>query len=168
MAFHKSVLLDLDNSNIIYIFNLYVSFFNNIYYMMIYFLYYFIIDTIVDIIHPITKTCINNNSVVFFILLLHHLISCFLLIGWIFKSKSILLLHILTVVITCIYWFYNRNLCDLTVYVNKKCGWNVDQPFNDLLHFIGIKKVKGWNEFWHYIVIIIGSIISLYKLIKYK
>ena len=133
--------------------------------MIFYFLYYFIIDTIVDIIQPITKTCINNNHVVFYILLLHHFISCFLIAGWIFNYKPILLLHFIIVISTIFYWFFNNNLCDLTVYVNKLCGWNENQPFNDLLNVIGLKKIKAWNEFWHYLLIIIGGFVSLYKIV---
>jgi hypothetical protein len=135
--------------------------------MIIYFIFFFIIDTLIDILNPLTLECIKNNASVLLLLIFHHFISCFILLGWIFYSKSVLLLHILTVIFTSIYWFYNKNLCDLTVHVNNKCGWNKNQPFNDILHHIGIKKVRGWNEFWHYIIIIIGSIISLYKLIKY-
>ena len=136
--------------------------------MLNYFFYYFLLDTLVDILHPSSKLCINNNPQVLFILVLHHFINCFLLVGWIFNSKSMLLLHFIIVIGTIIYWGINDHLCDLTVYVNKLCGWDEKQSFNDLLNIIGIKKIKSWNKFWHYLVIAFAACISLYKIVYYK
>jgi hypothetical protein len=134
--------------------------------MLIYFIYYFLLDTFLDILHPITNKCINNHPRVFFILLFHHFISCFLLGGWIFNYKPIILLHFISVIFTIIYWFLNKNLCDLTIHVNKICGWDENQSFNDLLNMIGLKQIKSWNEFWHYIIILVGGFISICKLMK--
>jgi len=92
----------------------------------------------------------------------------FLLIGWIFNFKQILLLHIIIVIGTIIYWTITQHLCDLTVYVNKLCGWEEKQSFNDLLNIFGIKKIKWWNNIWHYFVIIIAACICLYKIVYYK
>ena len=45
------------------------------------------------------------------------------------------------------------------------CGWNETLPFNDIFNIIGLKKIKKWNEFWHYLIIMISGIISFSKII---
>jgi hypothetical protein len=135
--------------------------------MTLYFLYYLLIDTFADLLSPKTLQCIKNNPNVIFFQLLHHIINCFILGAWIFNYKPILIFHIICILFTIVYWFVNKNLCDLTIYVNKICGWNENELFNDLLNIIGLKKIKAWNEIWHYIFIIFGGLISLYKIIKY-
>lgn len=134
--------------------------------MNLYFIYYFILDTILDIFSYNTIQCIKSHPRVLPILIYHHLISCFILAGWLFNFTPILLVHILAVIGTIIYWRYNDNLCDLTVYVNKICGWNEIKPFHDLLDIIGLKRLKTWNELGHYLFILSGACISLYKIIN--
>lgn len=147
--------------------NLRIIFFHNIYYMTLYFIYYFLLNTVLDISNKNTNLCIQKNPSVLFILILHHFLSSFLLVGWLFDLKYILLLHILVVLGIIIYWQSNDNLCGLTTYVNKICGWNEEKPFHDLLDMVGLKKLKGWNEIGHYIFIIVGACISLFKIMLY-
>jgi hypothetical protein len=135
--------------------------------MTIYFIYYFLLDTIFDIFSHHTTTCITNHPHILLILILHHLISSFLLVGWLFNYKSILLLHIFVVIGTIIYWRRNENLCGLTTYVNNICGWDHEKPFHDLLDIIGLKRLKAWNEIGHYIFILVGACISLYKITRF-
>jgi hypothetical protein len=132
--------------------------------MLSIFIYYFILDTIVDLSHNLTINCIFKHPTILFILILHHFFSCFLLGGWLFDFKPLLIIHIITVITTFIYWRKNENLCDLTILVNEKCGWKRDKPFRDLLDVIGLKNMRNWNEYGHYIVIILGGLFSLYKI----
>jgi hypothetical protein len=134
--------------------------------MTIYFIYYFVLNTIFDIFSKDSIICIRNHPKILFILILHHFLSSFLLVGWLLQYKPLLLLHIFVVIGTIIYWRQNENLCGLTTYVNNICGWNQEKPFHDLLDIIGLKKLKSWNEMGHYIFIIIGASISLYKINK--
>lgn len=132
------------------------------------FIYYFILDTIQDIFSKLTMNCIRAHPHVLPFLILHHFLSGFLLGGWLFNYKPILFLHILVVIGIIIYWRNNNNRCELTIYVNKQCGWNHDKPFNDLLNLIGLKKMKDWNEYYHYLFILLGASISIYKIYVYK
>ena len=67
--------------------------------MIAYFLYYFLLDTTIDMFNPITQVCIKKNPSILFILLLHHFINCFLIVGWIFNYRPILLLHFIRIFI---------------------------------------------------------------------
>ena len=132
--------------------------------MLLIFIYYFILDTIVDLFHSLTNKCIYKYPTILFVLILHHFLSCFLLGGWLLNYKPLLMIHIITVIVTFIYWRNNENLCDLTIFVNEKCGWKRDKPFRDLLDVVGLKNMRNWNEYGHYIVIVLGGLISLYKI----
>jgi len=134
--------------------------------MTLYFIYYFLFNTILDVFSPASKNCIQKHPKILFILILHHFLSSFLMVGWLLQFKPLLLLHIFVVIGTIIYWKQNENLCGLTIYVNNICGWNHEKPFHDILDIIRLKKLKVWNEIGHYIFIIIGACISLYKIIK--
>ena len=134
--------------------------------MTVYFIYYFLLNTFLDLFSQPSQNCIQNHPRISIILILHHFLSSFLIVGWLLQYKPILLLHIFVVIGTIIYWRQNENLCGLTTYVNKICGWNQEKPFHDVLDIIGLKKIKAWTELGHYIFIIIGASISLYKLYK--
>lgn len=107
--------------------------------------------------------CIHNREVLY-ALILHHIGNCFLLYGWLFSVKWILLLHILTVIGVFVYWKLNDNQCDLTIYINRKCGFPEDKPFHDLLDIIGLKELPMWNEVGHYIFILLGAATSAWKI----
>ena len=135
--------------------------------MMMRWLYIFLIilslDIYVDFRRAQTLQCIKSNTNVAYMLLFHHIISTFLLYGWLIDIKPVLLFHIFVVFSTVIYWLFNRNLCDITVYINEKCGWKKDTPFKDILETIGFKSLPYWNNFGHYLFIVIGGFISYYK-----
>lgn len=65
---------------------------------------------------------------------IHNIITVFLLFGWLIgiltKNKSILILHILTVLIVLIMWRMNNNYCILTLYLNRK----LDLPHRETFH----------------------------------
>jgi len=111
-----------------------------------------------------TFECIKDHYNVVFWLILHHISNCFLNYGWLFNNMIILSIHLLTTISTLIYWLSNSNLCDLTVYVNKICGWDENASFKDLLYMSGIKSIPFWNKIWHYVFIILSGCISIYKI----
>lgn len=110
-----------------------------------------------------SSSCIHNREVLY-ALILHHIGNCFLLYGWLFSIRWILILHILTVIGIGIYWKLNNNRCDLTIYINKMCGYPEDRPFHDLLDIMELKELPMWNELGHYIFIFVGLLISSWKL----
>lgn len=134
--------------------------------MLFVFLFIVLLEILLDFTTKPTSLCIKEQPYIIYILTLHHVGNCFLLYAWLFNNKYILLLHIMTVLVTTIYWYFNENRCDITIDVNKLCGWNKDKPFRDLLDMSGLKKVALWNEVWHYLFIIIGGMISLWKIQK--
>lgn len=111
-----------------------------------------------------TTECIKKHPYILFSLILHHIANCFLLYGWILNNITVLSIHVLVCVSTIIYWITNSNLCDITVYVNRICGWDNKEPFHDLIYFFGFKKIPRWNSLWHYILVSLIAFISIYKI----
>lgn len=127
------------------------------------------ISTLLDLLSKDTNNCIvNSKKPILKLLIIHHIGSAFLLYGWLFNNYILLLLHILTVLFTTIHWLLNNNKCALTVYINRECEWPEDKPFHDILDMIGLKSIKSWNELWHYIFIITGMLISIFKIYRLK
>jgi hypothetical protein len=133
--------------------------------MILFFIYFFILNIILDLQTSKTSLCIVNHPYILIILILHHLINSFILLGCFFNNNLILLFHFIIIIITIIYWIFNKNYCDLTLFVNKICGWEKNVPFNDIFNILGFKKIKKWNEFWHFFIIIIAGIISFSKIL---
>ena len=131
--------------------------------MWIVFVFILLLELILAFHNYQTSACINNKNVLY-ALLLHHVGNCFLLYGWIFSIKWILWLHILTVIGIAIYWKLNNNRCDLTIYINRMCGYPEDRPFHDLLDIIGLKELPLWNKVGHYLFILMGGLISIWKI----
>lgn len=132
--------------------------------MWLLFLAVLLLEIILDFASRQTSECVQANPTAGWLLLLHHIMSCFLLYGWLFSNSLILLIHVIVVIGTVIYWKNNENMCDLTLRVNEICGWSRDKPFHDLLDISGVKAKPWWNDYGHYIFILIGGIISLWKL----
>lgn len=127
------------------------------------------LETLVDLLNKHTSKCIiNSQKHILELLIFHHISSGFLLYGWLFNNKILLSLHIITVLVTAIHWITNNNKCALTVYINNECDWPENKPFHDILDMIGLKQIKSWNELWHYVFIILGMFISVYKLYMSK
>jgi hypothetical protein len=84
----------------------------------------------------LNKSRINKVSDFYILLCLfiHNIITVFILLGWLLgiltKNKSILILHILTVLIVLIMWRMNNNYCILTLYLNRK----LDLPHRETFH----------------------------------
>ena len=133
------------------------------------FIFIISLETLIDILSKQTSNCIiNSQKPILELLVLHHVSSGFLLYGWLFNDYILLWFHILTVLFTASHWLLNDNKCALTVYINKECDWPENKPFHDILDMIGLKSIKSWNELWHYIFIICGMFISMFKLYNLK
>lgn len=133
--------------------------------MIFVFIFIVLLEIFLDFTTEPTSSCIKEKPYVMYILTTHHIGNCFLLYAWLFSNKYILFLHVLTVIGTSIYWYFNNNRCDITLDVNEICDWHKDKPFRDLLDMTGIKKIALWNEVWHYLFIIIGALISSWKIL---
>lgn len=103
-------------------------------------------------------------------LFIHHLISSFILFGWIFNNKYILYFYICYIIILILLWniipyisfqlFKKKNTgCILTILKNKLCNDNLLKPFYT---FLSIFKV---NNFGQYLIIFNLIIIGIIKLI---
>lgn len=109
--------------------------------------------------------CLLKNPFLLAILSFHHITNGFLLYGWLFDNKLILSIHVLFCIWIMIYWQSNRGFCDVTVYVNEKCGWNKTDLLRDVLYYSGLKQSKIWkNKKLHYVIISLCCLISIYKL----
>jgi hypothetical protein len=131
----------------------------------------FLVQTIWDLVfRKDTIHCISNiNGMVRrikFVLftILHHLLSVFLLVGWIMNSKIIIIIYLFTIVIVFGSWQITDGLCWMTVLQNNMCGCNKKKPFNHLLQLMKIKETQK-NKKYYYGIIIIGIVVSFYKLI---
>ena len=95
----------------------------------------------------LNKSSINKVSDfdILLCLFIHNIITVFLLFGWLIgiltKNKSILILHILTVLIVLVLWRMNNNYCILTIYVNRKLNIHDKESFKDFQQI-----VKGNNK----------------------
>jgi len=132
--------------------------------MWLLFISIILLEIIINITTSKTTECIKSNPIVLFWLVLHHITNCFLLYGWILNNISLLSIHVLVCVSTIIYWITNSNLCHITVYVNRICGWDEKDPFHDLIYMTGLKQFPIWNNLWHYILVLLFASISIYKI----
>jgi len=91
-----------------------------------------------------TVICIKNQTTflkqlkLLFIIGFHHIISIFLIFGWIFYNKNILILYILINIITIVSWMFNKGLCYITVIQNIICNWEEKKPFNHIFSILNI------------------------------
>ena len=132
--------------------------------MWLLFISIILLEITLNLTRPKTTECIKKHPCALFSLIVHHIANCFLLYGWILNNIPLLSIHILVCVSTIIYWITNSNLCDITVYVNRICGWDNKEPFHDLIYFLGFKKIPLWNSLWHYILVSLIAFISIYKI----
>ena len=111
--------------------------------------------------------CLSKNPFLFSTLALHHVTNGFLLYGWLFNDKPLLILHIIFCIAIMLYWLNNRGFCDVTVYVNEKCGWDKTDHLRDILYYLGLKGSELWkNKNLHYVIISLLCSISIYKLLS--
>ena len=66
------------------------------------------------------------------ILILHHLISAYLLTGFLFNPFY----HLLAIIAVFIHWKINRGECIITQATNNQCKWNQNKPFKHIFKYI--------------------------------
>ena len=119
-----------------------------------------------------TNKCVKNDKKLAFIIILHHIFSTFLHFGWIIPNKMILKLYIIIAIFAIINWAIFKN-CQITEYANNRCnGDNKDNKedenvyFQDLVWVFGLKKYDIWNNYLHYIYIILCIFVAYREIIN--
>ena len=106
------------------------------------FLFLILIQLIIDFTSSETRKCLKgpNSKEVIAMLLFHHILSTFLLYGWLLPNKKLLVIYILSALIMIAEWNI-LGYCRLTKYVNIRCGdTNNTKYFRDLLWKLGTKE----------------------------
>jgi len=131
----------------------------------------FLIETIWDLFfRKDTIQCIFKQTTalsrlkVVALIILHHLLSTFLTFGWIMNSKIIIIVYLCSIFIVFGSWKLYDGLCYLTVAQNDMCGCNKKKPFNHLLQLMKMDENQS-NKKYYYGIIILGVIVSFFKLI---
>ena len=116
-----------------------------------------------DTIHCISNITGLYKIKIILLFIVHHLLSTFLIFGWIINSRIITILYLVSLVIVIGSWQIYDGLCYLTVMQNDMCGSNKKKPFN---HFFQLMKIdeNQKNKKYYYGILIIGITVSLYKL----
>jgi hypothetical protein len=105
------------------------------------------------------KNCLNPHISQLY-LFLHHLLSSFLIFGWVLThNKFLLKIHIVLVIIILIGQYKNKG-CPITHKVNKNCNIPNDFLLKDFLYMTGIKSKKYIYIYFLYILI---SVIVAYR-----
>ena len=131
----------------------------------------FLIETIWDLFfRKDTVQCISTITTgvrrlkVVILIILHHLLSTFLTFGWIMNNKTIIILYLVSLMGVIASWQITDGLCWITVLQNNMCGYNKKKPFNHLLQLMKIDENQS-NKKYYYGIIIIGIVVSFFKLI---
>lgn len=105
------------------------------------FLCLIVIEMIIDFTSSETRTCLQgpNRKEVTVMLVFHHILSTFLLYGWLLPNKMILILYIFSSLMMFLEWEI-YGYCRLTEYVNLRCGDTSKKSFRDLLWKLGTKQ----------------------------
>jgi hypothetical protein len=111
--------------------------------IILYTLFFFliVIEMMIDFTSLETRKCLDgpNHKEVRLMLIFHHILSTFLLYGWLLPNKNILLIYIISSLMMFAEWeIYGH--CRLTEYVNLKCDGTNKKPFRDLLWKLGTKQ----------------------------
>lgn len=118
-----------------------------------------------------TNRCIQKNKKIAFIVILHHIFSTFLHFGWMIPNKKILKLYIIISVFSIMNWAIFKR-CQITEYSNNRCNGDKDSNedehiyFQDLVWALGLKKYDLWNNYLHYIYIILCIFIAYREIIN--
>lgn len=116
----------------------------------------------IDFAYPHTVSCIKHKGLhVFVVLLFHHLLSSFMMYGWLLPNKKLLLLFIIANVVMLLEWAYYRR-CRLTTQLNNVCGWKSDTPFRDLMWWLGFKDIHIGGLTLHVILAIVFLLLGIY------
>ena len=116
----------------------------------------------VDFSHPHTITCVKHKGLhIVLFLIFHHLLSSFMLYGWILPNKKLLFLFIIANITMLLEWIIHGH-CRLSVYANNVCGWKSDTLFRDLMWKIGFKDIYIGKFTLHVILAVVFLLVGIY------
>ena len=116
----------------------------------------------IDFAHPHTVSCIKHKGLhIVLFLIFHHLLSSFMLYGWLLPNKKLLFLFIIANLMMLLEWIVHRR-CRLTTYANNVCGWKSDTPFRDLMWWLGFKDIHINGLTLHGILAVVFLLVGIY------
>jgi hypothetical protein len=116
----------------------------------------------IDFAHPHTVSCIKHKGLhIALVLLFHHLLSSFMMYGWLLPNRRLLFLFIIANALMLLEWIVHRH-CRLTVHINNQCGWKSDTPFRDLMWWLGFKNIQIGNVTLHVILAVAFLLLGIY------
>lgn len=123
-----------------------------------------IIRTVFDIFHSYdyNKCYWTKNKYIFFVILIHALITSYMFLGWIYKSKKMMVIFLLFWLVILLHWITNNGQCFITQITNKICGFTEARMHNPNI-FLNVHNRFNTNIFLN-IFAIFGILISMYKL----
>jgi hypothetical protein len=121
-----------------------------------------ILEIGIDFAHPHTVSCVKHKGLhIFLVLLFHHLLSSFMMYGWLLPNKKLLFLFIIANLMMLLEWAVYRR-CRITTYANNVCGWKSDTPFRDLMWWLGFKDIHIGNVTLHVILAVAFLLLGVY------
>lgn len=131
----------------------------------------FLFEFIVDVFFTEeTIKCINSKKSLddkielYSIIYFHHMLSVFIIFGWMLTNIKLLILYIFMTIGTIISWSFNNGLCYITVMENVRCHWVKTKPFNHVFSIFNIPINKKTNKYFIGYTIF-GLLVALYKII---
>lgn len=116
----------------------------------------------IDFAHPHTVSCVKHKGLhIVLVLLFHHLLSSFMMYGWLLPNKRLLFLFIIANLMMLLEWAVYRR-CRITTYANNVCGWKSDTPFRDLMWWLGFKDIHIGNVTLHVILAVAFLLLGVY------
>ena len=99
------------------------------------------VNLAIDFTSKQTQTCLRKRKDVIALLLFHHVLSAFLLFGWMIPDRRVLSLFLLGNVLMLLEWVVYGG-CRLTMWLNEMCDDDTALPFRDVFWWSGVKDVK--------------------------
>jgi hypothetical protein len=94
-----------------------------------------------------TCSCLSLPS--WTVYLFHHAFDVFVFWSPLFLTKPLdFMIHLAICVITGLHWLTNNNLCFLTVYLNRRCGYPDEEWLDSLKNMLGLRRA---SEYFHFI-----------------
>lgn len=118
-------------------------------------------------IRPFTKSCLSLDFERWVIYLGHHLFDVFLVWSFLFLTKPIeFLAHFLLAIGVAIHWATNNNECELTVYMNKLCGYPADQWLDSIKNKLGLRSISEYFLFYWLAALLVQDLYNVFPLIS--
>ena len=113
---------------------------------------YFLVVFVIQIALTLPKfatTCATLNLENWGVYVFHHALDVYLFWSVLFLTTRLdFTLHLMSCVLVGLHWFFNNNLCVLTVYLNRKCGYNETDWLDSLKNKLGLRSL---SEYFHFV-----------------